>query len=711
MLAVVTVGLGSAIRRTGLICLAIGRTPTLSETSGGKPGTKPSDGSSPPSAVSSSDCSASTKARTGHRTPSYTSFAKGGYSHVHQISSDEQCRSLVQLGTRIYFDSPLYAMPDGNVVRSHDVNDYDTPVVWKKVYKVTSVPLLCSPQQCRLLPLSSEVGRMLDVDFLNLGLPTVAAVAVLSIALLGILTRRARRPPLPPGPKSSWFGLGQPVMPKLHPWRTYAKWRNLYGDIIYMRAFGKSVMVLNSTKVADDLLDKRGAIYSSRPATVMLNDVAGWKWALGGIPYGDSWRKHRGLFLKHFHARASPRYEPIQIREATRSSATCFGAPRTITITHADSFCMCRGAAALVMKISYGHDVAEEGDIFVTLAESAMASVLKAGIFGTYLVDYFPILKYVPQWFPGAEFKRQGKEWSKYTQAMLDEPYKVVKAQMASGTAEPSLMAIELENLNDSKEVDITLIKNVAAVSYAAGADTTVAALMSFFLNMLLHPEVQHKAQEEVDRVVGPDRLPEFSDRDQLPYVGNVVWECLRWNPVTPLGLPRATMQDDVYDGYWIPRGTTILPNIWAMFHDEAKYPDAFAFRPERFEDQKKNTELGINDLPHIVFGFGRRVCPGRWLALDNLWINIASLLSVYNISKPKDTNGTIIEPEVDFVSSLVKCVILLKCVAVVVDVTIVDDLPYTHSHPKSFKCSLIPRSETALALIKQTENEQGMTK
>ncbi|THH12927.1 hypothetical protein EW146_g7238 [Bondarzewia mesenterica] len=447
------------------------------------------------------------------------------------------------------------------------------------------------------------------------------------------------------------------------------------GDIIYMRAFGNSVMVLNSAKVADDLLDKRGAIYSSRPVRTMIHDVMGWNWSFAGMPYGNSWRKHRGAFQKHFHARASPRYEPIQIRETHALLRNLLRSPENY-YHHAR-----RSAAALVMKISYGHDVAEEGDIFVTLAERAMSNLIKAGIFGTYLVDYIPILKYVPHWFPGAEFKRQGTKWMKDSQAMLDEPYKVVKAQMVSGTAEPSVMTIELENSNDSKEVDITLIKNIAAISYAAGADTTVATLMTFFLTMLLHPEVQRKAQEEIDRIVGPNRLPEFNDRDQLPYVSNVVWECLRWNPVAPLAVPHATTQDDVYNGYWIPKGTTLLPNVWGMFHDETKYPDAFAFRPERFEDQKKNTELGINDLPHIVFGFGRRVCPGRWLALDSLWINIASLLSVYNISKPKDTNGAVIEPEVDFVSALV-------------------------SKPKTFKCSLFPRSETALALINQTDEQ-----
>jgi cytochrome P450 len=79
-------------------------------------------------------------------------------------------------------------------------------------------------------------------------------------------------------------------------------------------------------------------------------------------------------------------------------------------------------------------------------------------------------------------------------------------------------------------------IKDVAGAAYIAGSDTTVAAVMSFFLAMLIHPEVQSKAQAEVDRIIGKDRLPEFDDKDSLPYVQSVVNECLRWLPVIPSG-------------------------------------------------------------------------------------------------------------------------------------------------------------------------------
>ena len=80
---------------------------------------------------------------------------------------------------------------------------------------------------------------------------------------------------------------------------------------------------------------------------------------------------------------------------------------------------------------------------------------------------------------------------------------------------------------------------------------------------MTLFPEVQRKAQDEIDRVVGNDRLPGFEDRDQLPYVDAIVKEVLRWHPIGPMGLPHTSTEDDTYEGYFIPKGALLMANIW----------------------------------------------------------------------------------------------------------------------------------------------------
>jgi len=90
-----------------------------------------------------------------------------------------------------------------------------------------------------------------------------------------------------------------------------------------------------------------------------------------------------------------------------------------------------------------------------------------------------------------------------------------------------------------------------------------MAILRAFFLVMTLHPHVLRKAQEELDRVVGNERLPELSDRENLPYISAVIKELLRWSCPVPLGIAKRVMEDDVYNGYLIPAGATIFENIW----------------------------------------------------------------------------------------------------------------------------------------------------
>jgi cytochrome P450 len=95
---------------------------------------------------------------------------------------------------------------------------------------------------------------------------------------------------------------------------------------------------------------------------------------------------------------------------------------------------------------------------------------------------------------------------------------------------------LEDDATRPSAQSQLDIIKDVAGLIYVAGADTTGSAVLSFFLAMLVYPEVQAKAQAEVDRVVGPSRLPDISDKKDMPYVQAVVNECLRWMPVVPTG-------------------------------------------------------------------------------------------------------------------------------------------------------------------------------
>ncbi|KAI0313556.1 cytochrome P450, partial [Amylostereum chailletii] len=143
------------------------------------------------------------------------------------------------------------------------------------------------------------------------------------------------------------------------------------------------------------------------------------------------------------------------------------------------------------------------------------------------------------------------------------------------------------------------------------GTDTIASSVLTFVLAMLHAPEVQRRAQEELDRVTGKGRLPTFEDSADLPYITAIAKESLRWESVTPLGLPHALKEDDIYAGYFIPAANLYWMCPWPhQSHDESVYPDPMSFKPERFLHGEK-----VREPNTIAFGWGRRICPGRFLA------------------------------------------------------------------------------------------------
>jgi cytochrome P450 len=331
------------------------------------------------------------------------------------------------------------------------------------------------------------------------------------------------------------------------------------------------------------------------------------------------------------------------------------------------------------MAVSFGYEVKtdRENDRFVQLPEYVGSRGAELVLPGFTLVNVFPLLIHVPPWFPGTSMQRRAIKIGEAMTEHRNGPFEYVKRKMAAGNYEDCILARILESrvgsdgsFSDEDEV----LKDAMATIYIAGVDTVWSVLTTFILAMALHPLVQKKATEEIDSVVGSDRLPTFDDRASLPYIDALYREVLRWRPVTPIGFPHASLEDDIYKGFYFPKGSLVMPNVWAITRDEAVYPDPEAFKPERFLEE--DGSLNHDDVSY-VFGFGRRLCPGKHFADATVWLAIASVLSTFKISKSHDENGNEIDINKD------------AC---------------THSfisHPEPFRCSIVPRSSKAEALAR----------
>ena len=171
---------------------------------------------------------------------------------------------------------------------------------------------------------------------------------------------------------------------------------------------------------------------------------------------------------------------------------------------------------------------------------------------------------------------------------------------------------------------------------------------------MLAYPETQARAHAELDAVVGRDRLPTFADYPHLPYIRAMVKEVLRWRPIGPLGSPHRSIEDDWYEGMFIPKGTICIPNVWHMNRDPELFgKNAEHFDPARYLDANGCLHVapGLSDIKeegHFTYGFGRRICVGRHMADNSLFINMAIMLWANRIEGKKDASGRLIPLDLD---------------------------------------------------------------
>lgn len=495
-----------------------------------------------------------------------------------------------------------------------------------------------------------------------------SALLIVIMVLLVIVTplfNRRRTPllhlPLPPGPSGLPFIGNVSSMPSTHAWITYAQWAKTYGDVLHVHVFGKSLIILNSLDAAQDILEKKSSVTSDRPRFVMISDLMGWDWAVQFMSPGPRFRHSRKMLHQLLHAQAARSYWPA-IQKGVRSLLKDLLA-HPGSITHHLEY----HSGSIMMSLIYGVDEGPIRDRYVAMAEDALSGLVEAGNIGKFLVDFLPILRFVPSWCPGASFQRQAQMWRQMARDMIEIPYKDFQQAYAAGIASPSIMRTlrEQQKQGDQDAPEEELVIGVGGVLYVGGADTSLSALGSFVLAMLLHPDQQKRAQAEIDSVVGQDRLPEPSDRASLPYVDCIMSEVLRWSPGVPLGVPHRCEEDLEYRGFRIPAGSTILVNQWSILHDSRHYAEPFSFIPERFLAEPKSSILDPRDAS---FGFGRRVCPGRHFADDLLWMVIVNTLAAFDILKAEDAQGNPIEPSGTFINGLV-------------------------TRPEPFECRLLPRS------------------
>ncbi|KAH0582171.1 hypothetical protein H2248_011822 [Termitomyces sp. 'cryptogamus'] len=513
-----------------------------------------------------------------------------------------------------------------------------------------------------------ETAVMMDVfHAFSLNGSYTSALLILPVFIIAyaVCRRTWRVSPnvFPPGPPA------RPIIGNILHFKTRGAWTYLtelkdeYGDLVFFHGLGSNILVLNTLEAIEDLLDKRATVYSSRPFFTVVSELMGLGQSIPLLPYGTEWRELRKMAHAALSTSATQKYHTTQEDLSALLNVALLNDP-------ANFFSHIRLAAGrIVFAITYGLSANTTDREYITQAEETLQIVVKATVPGAYLCDILPILKRCPSWVP---FQREAAYGKMMIETLVSAPFDHVKRSMIEGTARPSLTHDLLINdtLTDEsarREYEYR-VKWTAGSMFGAGGETTYATVLVFVIAMALNPDKQRIAQAEIDRVIGGHRLPIIADRDDLPYVNAVIKETMRWHPSLPLSIARTSAKDDYYRGYLIPKGTIILPNAWAVAFERNDEYDVLDFVPERFLSSKSTTiDPGL-----WAFGFGRRICPGKVLAENSLFVLISTIIAAFDILPPAEGK---LEPR--FGLDLV-------------------------SYPQPFDCRILPRSSTTAALVRE---------
>ncbi|TLS30281.1 hypothetical protein PpBr36_02187 [Pyricularia pennisetigena] len=453
-----------------------------------------------------------------------------------------------------------------------------------------------------------------------------------------------------PGPKSIPFIGRVHDLPPEMTWMKFYEWSKIYGPIYQMEIFGSVHIWMSSEEIVQDILARRANINSDRPVIVNLPDnrTSGDYLALSGN--NETWKRQRKMCNQLMAASNKHSLHAYPTRERDRFLSLMANDPSNY-IEWIEQF-----TARTVSRVCWGTPHRQALLRKTTLG--LLETISPAGA----LPNVVAWLGYLPDKFSPwrkKEHIRHALEAELFSSNLAG-----VKACMNEGNALPSAARTFLEDMEkkpreSQAEADFHTSEGskVVGMMAIAGALTIGSPIQSFLLAMCHYPEWLERMQAEID-INLEGRCPQWEDREKLPLLRAVVKETMRWRPPVPTGIPHASDKDDVYNGYFIPKGATLHALEWGLTRDESVYPDPETFNPDRwlnpaFPTYKEPLTQYPNLNGYSQFGYGRRTCQGIPIVDQDLFLSMGGLAWAFDIRKKLDTRGNEIPVHWNTYSSL----------------------------------------------------------
>ena len=475
-----------------------------------------------------------------------------------------------------------------------------------------------------------------------LNLPATATVFALVVLVISRLASR-KKAPLPPGPQGYPFiGHLRALAADKH--RYWYKIGQKYGPLASVKVGPVTFVIINSHDVAQDLIVKRFANYSGRARTTfieILDESADWESKMVLTrQYGPEYKLHRRMLESGMTASYAARFHGLMELETCQllndlledKVARTTGMDSKLLFKHIE-----RVQTSFVIGGTYGFRTPHRLDPnLVTILKSSHDS--NAIAVSQTLLNFFPALKSLPNIL--SPYKKAAAKVRQYTVPWV-HGHMITALERPGWNLAKQSYAIGMKEGSTPREVEVNLETNVYG-----GVETSPRELMWVIVAAITQRTAVRKAQAQLDEVVGPDRLPNFVDRPKLTYVDAFLRETMRWRPIMADSIPHRAEKDDMYNGFLIPANALIMPNAWGINRDTKYFgDDVEEFIPERWFTSRdaKNGELRF-DLPTPVFGYGRRVCAGKRVAEDGMYMQMARLLWAFDFQEvdgePVDSNA-----------------------------------------------------------------------
>ncbi|XP_063780142.1 cytochrome P450 2D20-like [Pseudophryne corroboree] len=477
----------------------------------------------------------------------------------------------------------------------------------------------------------------LDMDLLSFQLSllsawstTVLGLAVLALGLLMHWVKNKRRSNYPPEPfplplVGNMFLLDFKNFPE-----SLAKLRTRYGDVFSLKLFFEDTVVLNGYNAIKEGLVTKSEDTADRPSIPMFEHL-GLHNGIAFTRYGQHWKEQRRFALstlRNFGMGKKSMEE--RVREEAGYLCSAFQDEEGCPF---DPFMVLNNAVSnVICSIIFGERFDYTDSSFqrmICLLRTMFE--LEAEPF-TQLYKPFPWLMKMPG--PHQKLFSIQRTYLDFLETIIQKHRQTWDPAIRRDFIDVFFEEMEKTKDNPSSSFSEKTLLIVMADLFVAGTDTTSNTLRWSLLMMLLHPHIQEKVHEEIDRVIGRDKLPTTEDASNMPFTNAVIYEVQRYGNILPMALLHMTCRDTNIQGFDIPKGTTIIPNLTSVLKDETIWKKPYQFYPEHFLDAEGKF---VKNEAFIPFSAGRRICVGEQLARMDLFIFFTSLLQRFQFHIPDD--------------------------------------------------------------------------